>query len=91
MLINRLSAQSANPLFLVCGERIRQSDCPGSVLSAPKRKAALEWVKFMRLCDVSLRKEYSTMGQAFLRTVVGWCLQSLKLDVKPQQLILLVR
>ena len=85
------SAQPANPLFLVDGQRISQTDCPGSVLPSRKPEAALEWVKPMCLRDLPLRIDESTDGLALLRTLMRWRLTSVKLGIKAQQLILFIR
>ncbi len=76
------SAQPANPLFLVYGQRISQTDSQGSVLPSRKPEAALEWVKSMCLRDLPLRNDESTDGFAFLRTLMRWRLTSVKLGIK---------
>jgi hypothetical protein len=75
------SAQPANQPFLVYGQRITQTGCPGSVLPSRKPEGALEWVKSMCLRDLPLRNDESTDGLAFLRTLMRWRLTSVKLGI----------
>jgi hypothetical protein len=84
------SAEPANPMFLVWGQRISQNNYPASVLLSGKSEAALERVKTMSLRDLPLRIDESTDGLAFLRTLMRWRLTSVKLGIKAQQLILLI-
>jgi hypothetical protein len=86
-----MSAEPANPFFLVSGQRVRQADGPGSVLLSGIPEGAPEWVKSVCLRDPLLRKHESTYGLALFRTVMRWCLTCLKHAIKAQQLILFVR
>jgi hypothetical protein len=85
------SAETANPLFLLSGQRVRQDDGPGSVLPSGTREAAPQWVKSVCVRDLLLRKDESNYGLALFRTVMRWCLTCLKHAIKAQQLILFVR